>query len=116
MAHGTGLYWIRNYKADLKTKEYAAIFSQTRNYYFEPMSDCIEPTWENLDEYEVTVLKWRKDRWGHMVADHLSEGYRTGTINKDEANKIWWNIKNRSISFRECREYFKEIAGKEITN
>lgn len=116
MAHGTGHYWIRNYNADLKTDEYAAIFSRLRYYYYEDMSDCYEPTWDNEDEYEVTVIKWRKDRYGHIVADHVSEGYRTGSITKDEANKIWWNIKNRKPGFDVCRKYFTQIAGREIRN
>ena len=64
MAHGTGIYMTRNYKADLRTDEYAAWFTRERNYYYEPMSDSYEPTYEELDGCEVTVAKWRKDRWG----------------------------------------------------
>lgn len=115
MVHGTGDYRVRIYKADLENSEYCAIFTKTRHYYYEDMSDCYEPTWyDKEDGYEATVLKWRKDRYGHLVADHISEGYRTGDISKEEANKIWWNIKNNNISFDGCRKYFRELAGKEI--
>lgn len=106
MAHGTGYYWNRVYKADIKNDEYAVIFFRTYYYYHPQMSDCYEPDYEALDDYKVSVIKWRKDRWGNEVADCISESVESGTISKDEANKIWWNLKNNNISFERVKEYF----------
>lgn len=114
MAHGTGDYLVRIHKADIETDEYLVAFTRTRHYYYDQMSDSYEPTYYDTEEYEATIMKWHRDRWGWLVADCLSDGYRTGVITKDEANKIWWNLKNRNISFEECRRYFTKVAGKEI--
>lgn len=111
MAHGTGLYWERLYDADLQNEEYVTIFSRLRDYWYPDMSDCYEPTSQWLDEYEVSVIKWTTDRYGHKKVNLACEGYRTGSISKEMANTIYWNIKNRKISFETCRSYFKEIVG-----
>ena len=111
MAHGTGYYWNRIHKADLQTKEYAVIFTRLYYYYYEDMSDCYEPTYEAKDEYKVEVIKWRKSfhNTRSLVADHLCENIEAGSIDKDTANKIYWNIKNKNISFAECKRYFTEL-------
>lgn len=117
MAHGTGYYWNLIHKATLKTEEYAVTFTRLYYYWYPEMSDCYEPSCEARDEYEVTVTRWRDDphRRGSRIADHCCEGCRTGSISKDEANKIWWNIKNHNISYAECKRYFTELAGRLIS-
>lgn len=107
MAHGTGYYWNRIWDADLQTKEYAVISFRLYHYYHEQMSDCYEPTSEAMDEYRVEVIKWRKDAYGHLVADHVSDSTDSGSITKEEANKIWWNLKHKNISFEAVRKYFE---------
>jgi hypothetical protein len=114
MAHGTGSYMIRKYDLDIQTEEYAAIFFQERYYWYPQMSDCYEPTSELRDNYEVEVIKWRTNRYGHKVADCASDSVKTGNIDKDTANKIYWNLKNRNISYETCRKYFTQIAGREL--
>lgn len=114
MAHGTGYCWIPLYDETVKKEEYVLSFSRLRYYWYPEMSDCYEPTWEDRDEYEARVIRWRTDRYGHKVADCASEGYRTGSIDRDTANKIYWNIKNRNISFATCRKYFEELAGRQL--
>ena len=115
MAHGTGYYMERIYKADIETEEYAVIFCEERHYYHEQMSDCYEPTWEKTGKYEVTVMAWRKNRWGNQVADCLSQNIQTGEIDKETANKIWWNLKNRNMNFETVKQNFIKLAGREIT-
>ena len=115
MAHGTGLYWNRIYKADIRKKDYVVFVRRTYNYYYEQMSDCYEPSCEALDEYDVCVTCWRKDRYGDLVADDISDNIRTGKVDAETAKKIWWALKNRDIPFAEVRRYFIELAGKEIT-
>lgn len=125
--HGTGYYWNRLYKMDYQTDEYAVVVCRLYYYYYEAMSDCYEPTYRACDEYEVTVIKWeqdyRIDRKGGKInvvylpgmhADHRCPSVRTGSIGKDEANKILWNIKNRNVTFEDCRKYFTELAGWEL--
>ena len=109
MAHRTGLYSERQYKADIRKEEYAVIFFRTCKYYYPQMSDSVEPSYELLDEYKVEVLKWRKDihTTNSKVADHLSETLSTGTIDKDTANKIYWNLKNRNLTFEQVRKCFE---------
>lgn len=108
MAHGTGLYWNRINKLDIKKDEYMVIFYQLFDYYYPQMSDCYEPSCEAKNEYKVEVLKYREIK-GRMYADHLSEKAETETIGKEEAKKIYWNLKNRNISFKEVKKYFEEI-------
>lgn len=117
MSHSTGLEWKKNYKVSFENDEYVVSFFRLYDYYYEPMSDSYEPTCEALDEYEVTVTKWRDDfhNKNFKVADHLSESARTGSIDKDTANMIYWNLKNRNISFETCKKFFAQIAGKELT-
>ena len=114
MAHGIGRYWIRLYNHDIKNDEYCVIFERVRNYYYEPMSDCYEPSWEWENEYAVIVLKWRKDKWGHLVADHISESAEFRGLSKNEANYFWWNLKNRKISFAEIKAREKAIEAEKI--
>ena len=114
MAHGTGLYLNRIYKADLKKQEYVVVVHRTYNYYYEPMSDCYEPSCEALDEYDIAVMCWREGRYG-KVADDFSENIRTGAITGEQAKRIWWALKNRDIPFMEVKRYFIELAGKEVT-
>ena len=109
MAHGTGYYWNRLYKADIKNDEYAVVFAGLCYYYYEDMSDCYEPTYEWQDEYKVLVMKWRKDRYGHLVADDLSESVEVGDLTKDEANKVWWNLKNRKIRFEDVKKELEKM-------
>lgn len=115
MAHGTGYYMERVYKADIMKKAYCVMVARKFYYYYEQMSDCVEPTREALDEYDIRVCEWREDRHGDMVADFLSTNIRTGDIGTEEAKKIWWNLKNREIPFETVKEYFIALAGKELT-
>lgn len=80
MAHGTGRYLIRNFNTDIKNEEYIVFFTRVRNYYYEDMSDCYEPTWEDEDEYEATIRKWRINRYGEIIADEISEGYSNESL------------------------------------
>lgn len=114
MAHGTGLYLNNLPKAELKKDEYVVIVRRTYNYYYEPMSDCYEPSCEALDEYDIAVMCWREHRWG-KVADDFSENIRTGKIDGETAKKVWWALKNRNIPFAEVKRYFTELAGREVT-
>lgn len=111
MAHGTGLYWERKYSADIKTDEYVVRFYRLYDYYYPEMSDCYEPSCIAKNEYRVDVLKWRQDTYNrkHRIADFLSEHVETPSIDKNTANKIWWNLKNKNISFDECKKYFETL-------
>lgn len=108
MAHSTGFFWERIPKADIRTEEYILTVSRVYHYYHEQYSDCYEPSKEGTDKYQVEVTKWRKDRYGNRVADHCSEHIRTGDISREEAIMIYWNVKNRTISFDCIEEYFKK--------
>lgn len=108
MAHLTGNFWEIIDKATLKTEEYVLYVSRVKHYYYPQMSDCYEPTWEWKNEYEIEVRKWYENKYGHKVADHCSEKIRTGKISREEARMIYWNVKNRTISFDCIEEYFKE--------
>lgn len=111
MAHGTGYYWIRDYKADLQKDEYAVMCFRLRYYYYEDMSDCYEPTYVNENEWRIDVVKWRDDfyRKGSKVADHLCESVEMHVTTKDEANKIWWNLKTRNIRFDDVKNEFEKM-------
>jgi hypothetical protein len=98
MAHGTGYYWIRNWNADIDKQNYIAAFMSLYYYYYEQMSDCYEPTREKKDEYRVVIVK-------HGGSDDID----SGSVDKDTINKIWWNIKNRDLTFDQCKKYIKEI-------
>ena len=109
MIHGIGLYNERLWDFDVMTDEYAVMFYRTANYYYPTMSDCYEPTKEWTDEYDVSVVKWRKDRYGDLVADHLSDSVRLSNVGKDVANYVLWNMKNRKISFKEVVAEFERM-------
>lgn len=111
MAHGTGLYTERVYKQEMTTEEYSVRVYRTYHYYYPTYSDCYEPTCEALDEFEICVAKYEPNRkypkaW--MTA-YFEDGIKTGKINKDEANKILWNLKNHNISYETIEQYFKSI-------
>ena len=111
MAHGTGLYKVRMYKHEIQTDEYSVRVYRTYDYYYPTYSDSYEPTSEALDEFQICVAKYEPDRkipkaW--MTA-YFEDGVDTGTITKDEANKILWNIKNRNISYEAIEQYFKAL-------
>lgn len=110
--HGTGLYLKRIYAADLQKEEYAVIFSRVYNYFYPTMSDCYEPSCEALDEYQVEIIKWRKDPHtkNGKVADHLSETIRITSINKDIANKVYWNLKHRDLTFEEVKMCVNQLS------
>lgn len=110
MAHGTGRYYNRKYNQDIKKDEYCVIFCQCYNYFYPQMSDCYEPDCYPEDDFQVQIIKWRKDRYNHTVADHISPQICISNINKDEANKIYWNLKNKDISFDQCMKYFKDLS------
>ena len=109
MAHGTGYYWERKWNADVEKTDYYVIFKQLRYYYYEQMSDCYEPTWEPLDSYECTVMRWRKNRWGHLVADELSETAEVKRIDRKMANRIWKNLNDKDIPFETVKAFFEEV-------
>lgn len=108
MAHGTGNYWITLDRATIKTNEYIVMFQRLRHYYYPDMSDSYEPTWEWKDEYAVEIGKWyNSKRTGLVYNESYSEcdAQRMAGINKDEANKIWWNVKNRALTFEDVKQY-----------
>lgn len=112
MKHGTGLCWERQYKADLQTDKYAVITLRLFNYYYPQMSDCYEPYCEAKDKYKIRVIVWRKDFHNkkRRVADHICKQVETPSISAEEANKIYWNLKNRNIPFEEVKKYFQSLA------
>lgn len=62
-----------------------------------------------LDEFYLEIRKFRTDKFGHEVADCISEAYTTKTFNKDVANMLWFNLKNMNLSFEEIKETLKEF-------
>lgn len=110
MAHGTGYYSERQWNADIVTDEYVVMFFRTKHYWYPDMSDSYEPTSEWTDKYSVEVgvwYEWKKgrkevsDMWRECDMQSLTD------ISKDEANKIWWNIKNRNLKFEDIKRYFQ---------
>lgn len=100
------------YNQILKTDEYAVFFMR---YYEEDWGYMGMADFASLvstDDFICEIRQWRKDRYGHQVADHLSEGYKVYG-NKDLMNKLWWNFKTKHISFETAKEYFLGIGGKE---
>lgn len=91
---------------------YVLTFAQLYNEYFPYMCDALngkvsEPT----GKYEAIVRKYRVSGRTKIAT---RDGYRTGEIDKETANKIYWNVKNRGVSLEDCRRYFAQLAGKEL--
>ena len=106
----TGYEWVQMYKAEIQNSDYCVIFFRLRYAWYPLMSDCYEPTWEFRDAFRVEVMRWYLDRYGHKKAmEGISETAVVSDIDKAEANKIYWNLKNREIPFDEVVRYFKEI-------
>ena len=103
-----GYMYVRLWNADILKDDYCVVFSRLRHAWYPPMSDSNEPDWEMLDSYSVSVMRWySKDKRGSMKAlDGVSETVEINDIGKDEAKKIYWNLKNREIPFREVKRYF----------
>lgn len=100
------------YNQTIETDEYAVFFSRyyEEDYGYMGMADfaSLEPT----NDFICEVRKWRKDRYGHLVADHISEGYKVSG-DKDLMNRLWWNFKNNRITFETVKKHFLEIGGRE---
>lgn len=112
MAHSTGYFIIRQYEADIKTDEYCVLFGKEIHYYYEPMSDSNEPTWEWTGKYNVSVGKWYTRKNGQVEMDECwsdCDVQNAYNISKDEANKIWWNIKHRKPDFETIKRYIVNL-------
>ena len=109
MAHGTGYYLNRVYDADMNKDEYAVIVLKEVYYYFPAMSDSYEPDCEATGKYKIEISKWRTDRLGHMIADEFSDHAGTGLIDRETARMIYWNLKDRNISYETAERLFQNI-------
>ena len=116
MAHGTGRYWQISDKNSFHKNGYWVFSFQLHNYYHELYSDSYEPTHEILPEYRIEVAPEAHMRKGWLGGIRMPDNaVSTGSISKDEANKILWNIKNRDISYAQVVEYFNKCREGENT-
>lgn len=109
MAHGTGKYMNRVWEADLLKDEYIVIVYREVRYFDPYMSDSLEPDWEETGKYEIMVIKWRKDRYGHTVTDRFSDCAQTGLIDRQTARMIYRNLRDRNIDFATCEDHFRML-------
>lgn len=116
MAHGTGKYLERVYKADIEKEHIKMYTSRVYNYYFEPYSDSYEPDCEALDDFEIELYKietkkeveTKHGKWGDMtttitrkkVVDKLEIRIK----DKNVANYIWYLVKYDVADFEQIKE------------
>lgn len=80
---------------------------RTYNYYYPQYSDCYEPTSEALDEFKITVAKYEPN--GAWYTADPDKGVTVRLEDKNEVNKILWNIKHRNISYEAIEAYFATL-------
>lgn len=92
----------------IETKEYVVDFYRlyVQDWGFMGMADRY--TYEATGKFFVRVTKWEVIGRNEKVANHCCEHIDTKEIDKDIANLLYWNFKNRNISYKTAKEYFKK--------